>query len=1422
MSNWNFFKRVDKKEQNDVRNDTPNSAQYSEQNNLQNSFFKNLILQSNYSKSLELTTRTFFNLFANKTYLQLFSILILSVTLFNSALSLQAATATSTKSSFNNYDQSKIKYTSDKPKTVEHSESESKSESESETNTSASNTTQTSISNTVQTSTSNQSEQTKPVLPANQLIIQSSGCYYVSRISNDGAGGKLYLVGNDSNLLDKLISDNYNNLTTSTFTTPLTSSSTSTSSTSTTSSSGNTSITSPLLLGKFSVGQNIVLKITPFYSQSPKTILSTDSSRVKQTILPANSPLNKTNNTAYSLAFEDWLDYDFNDIILRIEKGECEDETPATPNSPTPPTTTTPTTPALPTTPTNPNSPTPPTITTQPNNPPVVKDTPVKPETPTLPTETSTPTTPSNPTLPNNSTTSTPPSLPTPPNSSTPQATKIAATPLPPSTSLLATTSISGTPLPTSCSSPAPYDQWCGEYYNNNPYTGVMTSSQTFPRVRDFLYLDWGAGGPAYTSPDYFTAKFSKNQWFDGDYYQFTTSYDDGMKLYIDGVLIMDSWNGSAGRATTKTGVANGWHLLEVYYKENTGLANLNVSWELACNPTSPASFSNWCAEYYNNNPYTGVLTSSQTFPRNRDFLYLDWGIYGPAYTPVDNFTAKVIKNQWFEGGYYKFNTTYDDGMKLAIDGAVVIDRWNDSGSSTYVRMDVSRGWHFLEVNYREKTGLANINVSWELACKEGNNFSDWCVEFYNNNNFDGIPVKPVTKTGDYWNENWGDNNPTINLNNNNTNSFYGTYLNDQYGIKTLNSDYFSGYFTKMTRFSQGYHTFTTSADDGAELIIDGVTIIRQSGCCSTNQATIYLSDGWHLMQVKYREDAGKATYSLKWEVADKTPPIGFITNPPTTANSPANKMNITGNSFTVTANAYDTGNYQSGIASVDFYATYDNSLKLLGSSYNAGGVPNYTATLDLTKLSKYNTGNQDIELSITVKDKAGNVSNNAGGSRWVGYSPNNNLEEQFTVNDGNGNTSTASLRIENNNVTSNPTALKASYSTSGQNRNVWIVSHGMNNDRSNLSDVSNALISQTSDIVISLDWSGARGVISPNQTDQWIRPTAKGVADKLKSWGITNGSKLNMVGHSMGTIMSTEIAKAVRDRGIQGDVTNLIYLDPPNIASGVPGILQFDVDDTENTIDSIYNDNYGYQYHYPSTNSTRMQAFTGINYKGEPNTCGNANLNKTAKENITIFMPEVTTICGVHGGVHFTWSNLISNKKLAINNLEINKVGVTNFQRKDYFQNNEQMQATIFATGSDPNYEIPDNIMYFNSSTNQFEQEGRTNDINQFNNLNNFSALTSNKQTIVVKGFEGGDKVSLMEENTLSSSSSNKSIYRVENTGSEVRLYRAIKNCAYGICGGGDPEYLDMKFVNGVGLVNITQSNLSNKNQSYFNFRNF
>jgi hypothetical protein len=70
-----------------------------------------------------------------------------------------------------------------------------------------------------------------------------------------------------------------------------------------------------------------------------------------------------------------------------------------------------------------------------------------------------------------------------------------------------------------------------------------------------------------------------------------------------------------------------------------------------------------------------------------------------------------------------------------------------------------------------------------------------------------------------------------------------------------------------------------------------------------------------------------------------------------------------------------------------------------------------------------------------------------------------------------------------------------------------------MNNNRSNLADVSNAIISQNpSDIVMSLDWSGARGVISPNQTDQWIRPTAKGVADILKTWGLAMEQNLTLL----------------------------------------------------------------------------------------------------------------------------------------------------------------------------------------------------------------------------------------------------------------------------------------------------------------------
>ncbi len=744
-----------------------------------------------------------------------------SITIFLTTLTILTpilSLTTSAKITFNNYDESKIKYSKDRPT--------SKFKSNEAGFVSTSN----ASGDQGVSATQEQTLETSPTLPPNKLTIQATGCYYISRISNDGAGGKLYLTGMSEDVSDKLISDNYNNLTTK---------------------------PNFILLGNFLSGQDLILKITPFYSQSPKTILSTDSSRVKQVNLGNNS---------YSLSFEDWLDYDFNDIVLKVEKGICEGEgEPEPPSNPEPPTTPTPQ-PTIP--PTQPETP----LTHQEKQKRLEEWKRPEPQTPIRPTI-PTP----KPALPQVPVTS-PVIIDTPqPVTQTPiippsEATQslVTKTTLAPTTSLATTTptvqplAITGTPLYNECNYPElPYDNWCAQYYNNNPYSGIMSYSENYYPARDSL-----------------------------------------------------------GRT---------------------------------------------------------------------DYINKDWGYGNPGgVTPSDYFSAKFSKKQWFESGHYKFYTGYDDGMKLVINGNIVIDKWENPAADTDTRIDLPTGWHVMEVYYQEKTGSAKLTLSWELACKTNNNFSDWCVEFYPNKYQTGIPVKPVTRLGDFWDDNWGNNNPTVNLTKGGINSFSGTYLNSPSGISSLPTDNFSGYFTKMHYFPASTFTFISKADDGTEIILDGTRIINQPGCCSETRTDRYLTEGWYLLQVKFREDAGQAAFALRWEYTDSIKPDGRIINPS------ANYQTITGNNFTVKAEAWDLSTPQSLVSYVDFYAYYDSKLLFLGREYNDNVDYLYSANIDLTKVSS----SQNIEFSINITDRAGNVKIGGWGSVWGRFNKNLSQAESL-INDG-------------------------------------------------------------------------------------------------------------------------------------------------------------------------------------------------------------------------------------------------------------------------------------------------------------------------------------------------------------------------------------------------------------------------------------
>ena len=103
--------------------------------------------------------------------------------------------------------------------------------------------------------------------------------------------------------------------------------------------------------------------------------------------------------------------------------------------------------------------------------------------------------------------------------------------------------------------------------------------------------------------------------------------------------------------------------------------------------------------------------------------------------------------------------------------------------------------------------------------------------------------------------------------------------------------------------------------------------------------------------------------------------------------------------------------------------------------------------------------------------------------------------------------------------------------------RRTWVIIHGWNSDSSEFQKLANTLKQAApNDIVLTLDWREAAGssygyrlpnglLQSNGSAATWIRPVAEVAAQLLKDWGLTEGKYLNIIGHSLGSLLSSEIA---------------------------------------------------------------------------------------------------------------------------------------------------------------------------------------------------------------------------------------------------------------------------------------------------------
>lgn len=74
----------------------------------------------------------------------------------------------------------------------------------------------------------------------------------------------------------------------------------------------------------------------------------------------------------------------------------------------------------------------------------------------------------------------------------------------------------------------------------------------------------------------------------------------------------------------------------------------------------------------------------------------------------TDDFSVRWVKTQSFAAGTYTFTVTADDGVRVYLDGSLVIDQWKDQAPTTYTASrSVSAGDHTVSVEYYEHTEVA-------------------------------------------------------------------------------------------------------------------------------------------------------------------------------------------------------------------------------------------------------------------------------------------------------------------------------------------------------------------------------------------------------------------------------------------------------------------------------------------------------------------------------------------------------------------------------------------------------------------------------------------------------------------------------------------------------------------------------------------
>jgi beta-N-acetylglucosaminidase len=375
-----------------------------------------------------------------------------------------------------------------------------------------------------------------------------------------------------------------------------------------------------------------------------------------------------------------------------------------------------------------------------------------------------------------------------------------------------------------------PLDSWLAYYYPNDQVSGMPTAAKVIPPKGTLkkLYQNFGTNSPAAgIAADHFSARYTTAKRISAGTYVLRAKADDGIRVYVDGKLVVNSWKSAGYRENAvKLNIADrnvsnanekNAHWIQVDYFDSTSAAKLDVSLE----PFQQEYVNSWVGEVFPNKNLTGtpyIIGGKNSLNPITD-LHFNWGTGSPLPSVKgDNFSVRFTKKLTLTAGTYRFVSNGDDGVRVRLDNQLISNQWPNTGfKESRNALYINAGVHTISVEYYEGVRLANLSFDFEKLS----------------------PNKIYYQQEKSVQHNWGLGGPA-----------------------SFPTDGFEALFDQSGNYQGGDYFLQTFADDGVKVDVDGQPLInRWTDYTGKVDRALWLGagSGNHTVQTHYYDNVSNA-----------------------------------------------------------------------------------------------------------------------------------------------------------------------------------------------------------------------------------------------------------------------------------------------------------------------------------------------------------------------------------------------------------------------------------------------------------------------------------------------------------------------------------------------------------------------------------